>query len=83
MNKSYKYGVLASDFQVSTDNGLGEVAKQIGLPKGGSNGRKNDPVFHCDIYKNEGCAHVDGVLCDMQTCNELLTYLKGNHTKYE
>jgi hypothetical protein len=31
----------------------------------------DDPVRHCDVYKAEGCAHVDGFLCDMKTCKIL------------
>ena len=27
-----------------------------------------DPVNHCNVYKTVGCAHVDGMLCDMRTC---------------
>lgn len=34
-------------------------------------GRKDDPVKHCDVYKKEGCAHVDGMLCNMKTCEIL------------
>ena len=29
---------------------------------------RNDPVKHCEVYKEIGCAHVDGYLCDMGTC---------------
>lgn len=29
----------------------------------------NDPVYNCDVYKKEGCSHVDGLLCDMETCS--------------
>ena len=29
-----------------------------------------DPVKHCIIYKNEGCSHVYGFLCDFDTCKE-------------
>ena len=29
----------------------------------------NDPVEHCDVYKEDGCAHVDGYLCDFETCD--------------
>lgn len=31
--------------------------------------RKNDPVRFCEVYKEEGCPHVDGALCDMRTCS--------------
>lgn len=29
----------------------------------------NDPVKHCEVYKSIGCSHVDGFLCDMDTCD--------------
>jgi hypothetical protein len=29
---------------------------------------QNDPVKHCRVYKTIGCAHVDGLHCDMRTC---------------
>lgn len=28
-----------------------------------------DPVKHCLVYKSVGCAHVDGMLCDIRTCD--------------
>jgi hypothetical protein len=28
-----------------------------------------DPVKHCNVYKKYGCAHVDGALCDVRTCD--------------
>lgn len=31
----------------------------------------NDPVKNCIVHKTEGCAHVDGFLCDMKTCDIL------------
>lgn len=34
-----------------------------------------DPVKHCDLYKDEGCAHVDGFLCDFDTCPMRLEYI--------
>ncbi len=30
---------------------------------------KNDPVKHCQKYKGEGCAHVDGMLCNFPYCS--------------
>ena len=27
-----------------------------------------DPVKHCDVYKEDGCAHVDGFLCNYEEC---------------
>lgn len=29
---------------------------------------KNDPVKKCTLYKEEGCSHVDGLLCDYPNC---------------
>jgi len=28
-----------------------------------------DPVKHCNVYRTVGCAHVDGMLCNMRTCD--------------
>ena len=33
-----------------------------------------DPVTHCKLYREEGCAHVDGYLCDYETCEMRLEY---------
>ena len=30
---------------------------------------KNDPVYKCNVYKEDGCAHVDGLLCDFPECD--------------
>ena len=27
-----------------------------------------NPVKHCQVYRTIGCAHVDGMNCDMRTC---------------
>lgn len=35
---------------------------------------KNDPVYHCKMYKDKGCSHVDGILCDFKTCTIKLEY---------
>lgn len=28
----------------------------------------DDPVKHCELYRDEGCAHIDGFLCNLDTC---------------
>lgn len=33
--------------------------------------RYSDPVKGCDLYKEEGCSHVDGYLCDYPDCSML------------
>ncbi len=35
----------------------------------------NDPVKGCPIYKNEGCSHVDGYLCDYPNCDMMQAYM--------
>lgn len=37
----------------------------------------NDPVTGCDLYKDEGCSHVDGLLCNYPDC-EILKEHKTN-----
>ena len=39
--------------------------------------RRNDPVTHCELYIKEGCSHVDGFLCDMNTCDMRQKFLNG------
>ncbi len=29
-----------------------------------------DPVKDCEIYKKEGCIHVDGMICNIEECNK-------------
>ena len=29
----------------------------------------SDPVRYCEVYRDIGCTHVDGYLCDMRTCD--------------
>ena len=29
----------------------------------------SDPVRYCEVYRDIGCTHVDGYLCDMETCD--------------
>jgi hypothetical protein len=42
-----------------------------------------DPVRHCDLYKDEGCAHVDGFLCDFETCSMRLEYIGAPEKNFE
>jgi hypothetical protein len=39
---------------------------------------KYDPVKSCEVYKEIGCAHVDGCLCFMPTCQILKDYRDEN-----
>ena len=36
---------------------------------------KNDPVKKCQLYKDKGCSHVDGILCDFPECSMNKDYL--------
>ena len=40
--------------------------------------RRYDPVKKCEVYKKKGCSHVDGIHCDMKTCDILAQYINGN-----
>lgn len=35
---------------------------------------QNDPVKHCELYKEQGCSHVDGFLCDFPSCSMRADY---------
>jgi hypothetical protein len=35
-----------------------------------------DPIRHCELYKYDGCAHVDGFLCEVETCKERLEWVE-------
>ena len=39
---------------------------------------KDDPVYNCDVYKDKGCSHVDGIKCVMETCSILKEYREKN-----
>lgn len=34
----------------------------------------NDPIKHCRVHKEIGCAHVDGYLCDFPECSIMKEY---------
>ena len=36
-----------------------------------------DPMLHCELYINEGCTHVDGMLCKYPKCTMRQDYLKS------
>lgn len=38
----------------------------------------NDPVKHCALYKERGCSHVDGYLCDYPDCSMLKEHERQN-----
>ena len=33
-----------------------------------------DPIIHCPVYREIGCAHVDGYLCEVETCPIIVEY---------
>jgi hypothetical protein len=35
-----------------------------------------DPIKKCELYKHKGCSFVDGMLCNVNTCEELKDYRK-------
>ncbi len=36
--------------------------------------RKSDPLHGCELYKEQGCSNVDGMLCDFPKCSMLREY---------
>lgn len=40
-----------------------------------------DPTKECQLYLSEGCAHVDGMLCDYPNCDMNDKYCKENGYK--
>ena len=40
--------------------------------------RNSDPVKNCPVYQNEGCSHVDGMLCDFPDCHIYHEYMGHN-----
>ena len=43
----------------------------------------NDPVYNCDYYKNKGCSHVDGLVCNFPNCELNEFYKKIKNMRYE
>ena len=35
----------------------------------------SDPVKNCPVYREEGCSHVDGMLCDWPNCHIYHEYM--------
>lgn len=33
-----------------------------------------DPLIHCDLYREHGCTHLDGFLCDVRSCTMLQAF---------
>lgn len=42
-------------------------------------GRRDDPVKKCDVYKKDGCAHIDGPNCNMKTCDILSKFKESEN----
>ncbi len=36
--------------------------------------QQTDPLHYCEFHKQVGCTHVDGFLCDVNTCNTRTDY---------
>ena len=37
--------------------------------------KDNDPLYSCKVYKDLGCSHIDGFLCDFPDCSMNKKYL--------
>ena len=40
--------------------------------------KENDPFYGCEVWLNEGCSHVDGLLCNYPECEILKKYRKDD-----
>lgn len=40
--------------------------------------QQNDPTKKCEAFKNEGCSHVDGPLCNFPNCSINIDYTEEN-----
>lgn len=38
--------------------------------------RNSDPIKNCPVYKNKGCSHVDGLLCNFPNCSTYHEYIE-------
>ena len=36
--------------------------------------KDNDPVKYCELYKIEGCCHIDGLYCNFPNCKLLIEW---------
>ena len=36
--------------------------------------QQTDPAQYCEFHRDNNCAHVDGYLCDVNTCNTRTDY---------
>jgi hypothetical protein len=37
--------------------------------------KENDPLYSCRVFKDLGCSHIDGFLCDFPDCSMNKKYL--------
>jgi hypothetical protein len=65
---------VANEIEVATkEQRLGIEDSTNNMP---TSARHPDPVKHCLVYKQDGCCHVDGFLCDYNTCDIRLNWMK-------
>ena len=63
---------------MSNSGGKGSAARPLGVARDVFErnfdaifGKKSkDPVKECNTYRIQGCAHVDGPLCNVETCSD-------------
>lgn len=41
-----------------------------------------DPVYKCEVHKQIGCAHVDGMLCGFPKCDIRREFAKNGTAKW-
>lgn len=40
-----------------------------------------DPYYNCPLFNEEGCVHVDGLLCDYPFCQMMKKYKKNKNNE--
>lgn len=43
--------------------------------------RASDPAYNCELHRDAGCAHIDGSLCELETCGIRAAYITGQVTE--
>jgi hypothetical protein len=44
--------------------------------------KNRDPFYHCPVWKNEGCSHVDGLICDFPSCDIYREYMERKDSNF-
>lgn len=57
------------------------MKKILNILRGVWESYKNDPVKHCGLFRERGCSHVDGPICNFPDCEEYKSWKYRNTPK--